>query len=555
MAGRLKHLTGISMFANTSIKTLLSWGFGIIIALIVAMALVVYQKSSTVARDVQLMATDAYPKVTAAATIRFNIMRNWTNTLLLQQITDSGEVKRITEEMAANSKTISDNFAFLEKNIASEQGKLNLAAALKGRTEYTENRKRYLDLVKAGNKEETTRYLVGTLKTNLDVYTSAVGELIAYQSKRMEAEAEETHADTRVLQTTNLIVSLLIVLVSVATAVIVVRVIGKALGGEVHYANEIARQIAAGNLGVEVSIAPGDTDSLLASMKAMCSRLREMVRNIDASATQVGNSARQLAQTSHAVATASAQQSEATTATAAAVEQMTVGIGHIADSAEQAVASSRQSEDLSRKGSQVIHGAASEMSKIADSVEASSAIIATLEQQSNEISAVVNVIKEIADQTNLLALNAAIEAARAGEQGRGFAVVADEVRKLAERTTLSTQEIASTIQKIQGGTQNAVQSMVAGVDQVRSGTALAQEAGTSIREIESGAQHVVGVVNDISDSLREQSAASNEIARNVENIARMVEANNASAEGAASAARELERLAEELAKSVRSFRL
>ena len=142
-----------------------------------------------------------------------------------------------------------------------------------------------------------------------------------------------------------------------------------------------------------------------------------------------------------------------------------------------------------------------------------------------------------------------------GEQGRGFAVVADEVRKLAERTTASTKEIAKTIEEIQGGTQNAVRSMVGGVEKVRSGTALAQQAGESIREIESGTQRVVGVVGDITESLREQSVTSSEIARNIEKIARMVEENNASAEQAASAAYQLERLAEDLSTSVRSFRL
>jgi methyl-accepting chemotaxis protein len=232
-----------------------------------------------------------------------------------------------------------------------------------------------------------------------------------------------------------------------------------------------------------------------------------------------------------------------------------VSISHIADNTSEAHTISANSEEMSRKGGAVIHSAVSEMVKIADSVEASSAIISTLEQQSNEISEVVNVIKEIADQTNLLALNAAIEAARAGEQGRGFAVVADEVRKLAERTSLSTREIASTIQKIQSDTKHAVQSMVASVDQVRLGTALTQQAGSSIVEIESEAQRVTGVVNDITNSLKEQTEASNEIARNIENIASMVEENNMAASKAAGAAQQLEQLAEGLTRSIGSFHL
>jgi methyl-accepting chemotaxis protein len=134
-------------------------------------------------------------------------------------------------------------------------------------------------------------------------------------------------------------------------------------------------------------------------------------------------------------------------------------------------------------------------------------------------------------------------------------VVADEVRKLAERTSLSTQEIATTIEKIQGGTKNAVQSMVAGVDQVRSGMALAQQAGASIVEIESGAQRVARVVNDITNSLREQSSVSGEIARNVEMIASMVESNNSAAAQAAGAAGQLEYLAADLSRSIGSFRL
>jgi len=543
------------MFANTSIRVLLSWGFVVVIALIAIMAAVIFGRSSAVTGHVDELTNDNYPKVAAAAELRLNVMRNWANTLLLAQVSDPESIKRITDEMAANSGVITEKFKDLEKLVASDTGKRKLDAMLKARADYTEMRKKYVELVKAASKEEANRMLTGPLKAKLDAYVSAIGELIAHQTAKMERGSAETLSLTGSLKTINLSLSLLVIVVVAATGWIVMGVVTRALGGEVQYANQIAHRIAEGRLDVEVRVADGDRDSLLASIKLMRDRLREMVGGISSSAAQLGEASRQLAQASGAVADSSARQSEATSSTAAAVEQMTVGIGQIADSAREAHDQSLQSEEMSRKGSSIIHGAATEMGKIADSVEASSAIIGTLEQQSQEISAVVNVIKEIADQTNLLALNAAIEAARAGEQGRGFAVVADEVRKLAERTTASTQEIAVTIHKIQDGTRNAVHSMVAGVDQVRSGMALAQQAGASIVEIESGAQRVAGVVNDITNSLREQNAASNEIARNVELIATMVESNNAAAGDAAAAAQRLEELADGLARSVGSFRL
>jgi methyl-accepting chemotaxis protein len=188
-------------------------------------------------------------------------------------------------------------------------------------------------------------------------------------------------------------------------------------------------------------------------------------------------------------------------------------------------------------------------------VQSSSAIIEDLGRQSDQITSIVNTIKEIADQTNLLALNAAIEAARAGEQGRGFAVVADEVRKLAERTTLSTAEIAGMVGKIQNGTRNAVSSMETGVVQAGKGVDLASQAGTSITEIRDGSVRVMEVVNSISDSIREQGTVSSEIAKNIERIAQMSEESANAIQNTTNAARHLQQLSSGLHNSVSRFKL
>ncbi|MBW7900246.1 MAG: methyl-accepting chemotaxis protein [Rhodocyclaceae bacterium] len=336
--------------------------------------------------------------------------------------------------------------------------------------------------------------------------------------------------------------------------VLVGRNIVNTLGGEPAYAAEITRRIAAGDLTTEVECAPGDKDSLLAGMREMQGTLRTMIREIVGGAERLATASDQLLHASEEVAESARQQSEAASAMAAAVEEMTVSIDQVSHNAGEAHGISEEAGQTSERGTAIIQNAAVEMRKIADAVQSSSKTIEELGLQTEQITSIVNTIREIADQTNLLALNAAIEAARAGEQGRGFAVVADEVRKLAERTSLSTTEIAGMVDKIQNGTRNAVTSMQAGVAQADKGVSLANEAGESIVSIRDGALRVVEVVNDISSSIREQSAASSDIAKNIERIAQMSEEGVQAVRHTTDAARHLQELSTALHASVSRFK-
>lgn len=255
------------------------------------------------------------------------------------------------------------------------------------------------------------------------------------------------------------------------------------------------------------------------------------------------------------VTRSSQAQSEAASNMASAVEEMTVSIDQVSENASEVRKASENSKAKADDGGRIVRQVVEDMGKINSAVANAAEAIRKLDRKSSEIQEVAVSIKEIADQTNLLALNAAIEAARAGEAGRGFAVVADEVRKLAERTGKATEEISGTIEEIRSETLEAVSEMSATVEVVTTGMALAEKAGSAIVEIDDGANQVLSGVEDISASIKEQSQASREIAVNVEKVAQMSEQNSESVVEVSKAVESLEALTGELSQSVGSFRI
>jgi methyl-accepting chemotaxis protein len=240
---------------------------------------------------------------------------------------------------------------------------------------------------------------------------------------------------------------------------------------------------------------------------------------------------------------------------AASVEELSVSIDQMREHATDSNALAVRSGEAAREGRDVTRSASREMEAIAEGARQSAGIVSELGSLSTEISGIVNVIKEIADQTNLLALNAAIEAARAGEQGRGFAVVADEVRKLAERTASSTEQIGGMIARIQSGTQRAVEAMESDVGRANNGEQLARKAGESIEQIEQRASEVVRSVNEIQMALSEQSAAAKDVAVRVERIAQMTETSSSASRQTSTNASQVSALAGRLNQLMSGFRV
>jgi methyl-accepting chemotaxis protein len=317
-----------------------------------------------------------------------------------------------------------------------------------------------------------------------------------------------------------------------------------------------AERLAGGDLTGRVECPSHDELADVAEhFNHMAQSMHGLLRKVRTTADELGRAAGVVSASAATVADSSEQQSDAASSMAASIEQLTVGINEISDHTAGAQQVSGEAMELSAEGGRTVEQTVSEMQKIADSVNRSAAVIGKLGEQSDRISAIVATIKEIADQTNLLALNAAIEAARAGEQGRGFAVVADEVRKLAERTTQSTQEISSMIGAIQTGTSEAVRTMQEGVQRVGEGVVLSQRAGESISRMRQGTLKVQENVSEIANGLKEEAAASDEIAKNVERIAQMIEQNSHAVGDTAKATRDLERLATELQAEVSRFKV
>ncbi|MFT4173237.1 MAG: methyl-accepting chemotaxis protein [Rhodocyclaceae bacterium] len=475
------------------------------------------------------IARSAMPSVLQIDELRasYLIMHSLVNEYAVE--TELDRKDRAAEAIAAKRQTLQEGLAEYDKRFADDKAEKAMVKELQ------DDLSSYLDVMdRALETAKKADLLAGGENLALQLMTSQgrpLNEKVQEDLVKLgKFNADKAKSELDVIErafSVTTIVSVTAAIVSLVILAAVGLLLGRSITGPLtRMRDEI--MFTADNLDFTHVLPVRQNDEIGQTLQAynrLTERLRASFGQIKTAIAEISGAAAEIDNKTASISDNSRVQSDASSSMASAMEEVTVSIAHIADRSHDANQQSMASDEVAGRGAKVILATVEEITSIAESVRSASERITTLRRDSENIHSVVGVIKEVADQTNLLALNAAIEAARAGEQGRGFAVVADEVRKLAERTAKSTQEIAALVERMQSGAEEAVDSMDIAVAKVDEGAANASTAGEAIQRIRGETRQVMGLVDEISSAIREQNTACTEISRQVEQIAQMTDGN------------------------------
>ncbi|MCM0080975.1 methyl-accepting chemotaxis protein [Geomonas sp. Red32] len=539
------------MKQGLSIRRKLFIGVGIIILTVVGVAGTAIYSISLLNRNIDTLTGTRVPQLLRAAAITEAIH---TSAIHIDEAILSGDPETAKKELeitTRNRKATNENMDKLKDSMASEKEKAMFQTVLDNRTPYVKGRDSVIALVREGKNAEAVRAL-DAVKPMRRAFLDALKDL-AVQVQDQSAEAGRTaRNNARTALAVVVTLSVAVVIVAALIFVWIVKSVSMPLKMAVDTANRIAEK------DLSVAIEQGDlteTGQLMSAMANMAHNLSEIVAQASRISTGIASSSAQLQATSQEMAGGSEEAAGQTHSVVTATEQMAATATDIARNCHAAAKNSDEANATARTGTKVVADTVEVMNRIAERVRSTADTVENLGARSDQIGEIICTIEDIADQTNLLALNAAIEAARAGEQGRGFAVVADEVRALAERTTKATREIGEMIKTIQAETKGAVAAMEEGVREVHQGTQAAAKSGDALKEILFQIDKVSQQVNQIAIAAEEQTATVEEISANTNRISSAVRSTADGSRHSAQAASQLATMAEELNGVVRQFRI
>jgi methyl-accepting chemotaxis protein len=495
----------------------------------------------------------AADKIRLSARINRNlveIQRDEKNMILATELTD---IETFATEIDETQSDISDRLARL-KLIISNEDKPVFNSFIKKYNRYMVLHQKIRNATRENGNQRAFE-----LSTNKGRELSdKASDLMTRLVKKAESEMEDDTLTSQQAYSAARNIMLILTFMAIAAGIVMAMYIALSISGSLQKLVNRLEDIAQGEGDLTIVVDESDKDEtgdLARAFNKFVTKLHKVISEVTDSTDQLSTAAEELSTVSQLTGQGVEKLSGETEQVATAMNEMTVTVQEVARNADQAASSAVEASSHAEKGGNVIKETVASVSRLTGEIDKSSEAIHKLKADSENISSVLDVIKSIADQTNLLALNAAIEAARAGEQGRGFAVVADEVRSLAQRTQQSTSEIELMIDKIQSGTINVVESMEKSREQTLQVVGKIDETGHVLTLITSSIVSINDMNCQIATAAEEQAAVAEEINRNVVNVQELTTQSAASTSQASTTSHELAKLGEALKNQVRQFKI
>jgi methyl-accepting chemotaxis protein len=527
-------------------------GFSVIGLLMLILGIFALSQMNKINNANVVMATNSMPSIKALDKLTEGSIRLRVLSYRLMLNRDPDTLQKTTELLAMRNKQIDDARAVYVKLISAPEEQSAYDQYLQLLNDYRQLENRMKSLSQANDMTELTRLLSADLQTNSDQMNVVLGKLVEINTRQLnEASANATQQYSSAF---TMVITLLVI--ATALTLLFAWLLTNSITRPIASALHAAEDIAEGDLTRTITVDGTDeAGRLLAAMLKMQSKLRDTLQRISGSATQLASAAEELNAVTDESARGLSQQNNEIEQAATAVNQMTSAVEEVARNAVSTSEASKNATTSASDGRDLVQETVSAIERMSNDVQSTSTLIGNLADESRDIGKVLDVIRGLADQTNLLALNAAIEAARAGEAGRGFAVVADEVRALAHRTQQSTSEIERMIGSIQGGTEQAVNSMRSSTERAESTLNIAKGAGLALDTINSAVVEINERNLVIASAAEEQAQVAREVDRNLVNIRDLSTQSATGANQTSAASNELSRLAVDLNGMVARFKV
>jgi len=538
------------VFSNMMIRSKILAAFFVITLMTLFLGIFSLIKMGKVNSEAENLANNLIPAITAMSIIDSQLNLNRRGEIQACTKTSPEEFARYSKRQTETMEKVNKAIDAFEKLQITDAEKKNLAAFKVQIAEYYKDSARTFEIAKTGDVDETIKAMRTVSKKSYDTAQKSAAEFIEINNKK----AISANSQSKSVFTSARYWIIGTIVICMALAMFLGLLIASAISTPIRKLLEEVNTVASGDLRVTLSQHGGDEIGQLATaFSRMTDNLCSIINQITNTSTQVTAASTQLCSEAKSIATGADEIATQTYAVATAGEEMSATSGDIAQNCQMAAEGAQRTSKTASDGAAVVERSIAVMGQIADKVQESAKTVENLGARSDQIGNIIGTIEDIADQTNLLALNAAIEAARAGEQGRGFAVVADEVRALAERTTRATKEIGGMIKAIQSETKDAVTSMEKGVLQVKTGTEEAAKSRQALQEILAQINDVAMQVNQIATAAEEQTATAEDISNNMQHITEVVRQTSHGAHESAAVAAQLNGNAEELQRMVRQF--